>query len=43
MHREFTQAAVDHRHVLVDPPDEPDEVADLAAAALSRGLLGYAV
>ena len=43
MHREFTQAAVDHRHVLVDPPAEPDEVADLAAAALSRGLLGYAV
>jgi predicted ABC-type ATPase len=41
MHGEFARAVVDHRHVLIDPPDEPDEVADLAVAALSRGVLGY--
>lgn len=42
MHSEFARADVDHRHMLIDPPDEPDEVADRAAAALSKGLLAYA-
>jgi predicted ABC-type ATPase len=42
MHSEFARADVDHRHVLINPPDEPEEVADLAAAALARGVLNYA-
>jgi hypothetical protein len=37
---EFAQADVDRRHLLIDRPDEPDEVADLTVAALSRGVLG---
>jgi gluconate kinase len=41
MHHEFAIAEVDDRHVLVDPPDEPDEVADLVLAALADGSLTY--
>jgi energy-coupling factor transporter ATP-binding protein EcfA2 len=41
MHDEFARADVDRRHVLLDPPDEPDDVVDLAMAALSSGALGY--
>ncbi len=41
MHGEFAHAVVEHRHVLIDPPDEPEEVVDLAVAALSGGVLGY--
>lgn len=39
MHGEFARAAVDRRHLLLDPPDEPEDVADLVAAALASGAL----
>ncbi|MGH3685908.1 MAG: AAA family ATPase [Pseudonocardiaceae bacterium] len=41
MHRNFTQADVDRRHLFLDPPDEPEDVADLVVTALSRGALAY--
>lgn len=41
MHRNFARADVDRRHLLLDPPDEPEAVADLVVAALSRGALVY--
>ncbi|HEX6419215.1 MAG TPA: hypothetical protein VFZ77_12005 [Acidimicrobiales bacterium] len=43
MHRGFAQAQVDDRHVLRDPPGEPDAVADLVAAARSGGSLAYPI
>ena len=39
MHRQFGAAEIDRRHVFVDPPDDPEDVADLAIDALSRGQL----
>ena len=41
MHQEFKQADVEQRHVLVDPPDQPEDVADLVVAALTRESLAY--
>src|SRR5437588_12892586 len=41
MHEEFSRADVDERHVLVDPPDDPQAVAELVLAALPRELLAY--
>jgi cytidylate kinase len=41
MHHEFTRAEIEQRHVLVDPPHEPEAVADLVTAAVSRGSLRY--
>jgi gluconate kinase len=41
MHHEFAQSEVDARHVLVDPPDQPDAVADLVIAAMTSELLAY--
>jgi hypothetical protein len=41
MHHNFTQADVDRRHLLLDPPDEPEDVADLVVTALSRGALAH--
>lgn len=41
MHDEFTRADVDSRHVLVDPPDTAEAVADAVAAALDTGTLRY--
>jgi predicted ABC-type ATPase len=41
MHREFARVDVDRRHLLLNPPDEPEDVADLAVAALSSGALAY--
>ncbi len=41
MHQGFTQADVDARHVLLDPPDRPDDVADLIVAARARPSLAY--
>jgi cytidylate kinase len=41
MHREFALAEVDPRHVLADPPREPEVVADLIIAALANGTLAY--
>jgi hypothetical protein len=42
MHQEFAQADVDRRHVLVDPPDSADRVADLVLAERAAGRLQYA-
>jgi hypothetical protein len=41
IHRDFAWADVDRRHLLLDPADEPDDVADLVAAALSNGAPAY--
>ena len=41
MHDEFARADIDHRHLLVDPPDGPDAVADLIVAALANETLAY--
>lgn len=41
MHGEFVHAEVDRRYLLLDPPDVPEDVADLVIAALSRGALVY--
>lgn len=41
MHHEFLHAEVDRRHVLVDPPDDPDAVADLVVAGRKRDFLRY--
>jgi hypothetical protein len=43
MHREFSVAVVHERHVLVDPPDDPDAVADMVQQRLEQGVLTYAV
>lgn len=41
MHREFARADVERRHLLLDPPEDPEAVADLIAAALARGALAH--
>ncbi|MGH3831895.1 MAG: AAA family ATPase [Pseudonocardiaceae bacterium] len=41
MHREFARADVERRHLFLDPPDDPEDVADLVVAALSSGSLEY--
>lgn len=41
MHAEFARAEVDERHVILDPPDRPDAVADLIEAARKIGSLTY--
>ncbi len=41
MHHEFALATVDSRHVLADPPDGPEAVADLVLAARGAGALAY--
>lgn len=41
MHRQFADAAIDRRHLLIDPPDDPDHAATLIVDALERGLLTY--
>jgi hypothetical protein len=41
MYRQFTSADIDRRHVLVDPPNEPNDVTDLIVRALEEGLLTY--
>jgi predicted kinase len=41
MHRQFADAAMERRHLLIDPPDDPDHVATLIVDALERGLLTY--
>lgn len=43
MHHEFAAAAVDERHLLVDPPDEPGAVADLILAASAAGRLEHQI
>lgn len=39
MHHEFAGFDTDSRHVLVDPPDDPEETADLLLAHLREGTL----
>ncbi|MEY2476514.1 MAG: hypothetical protein QOG87_1829 [Actinomycetota bacterium] len=41
MHGEFTSAEIDRRHVFADPPDQPDDAADLVIAAAQSGSLAY--
>jgi hypothetical protein len=41
MHSEFAAGGIDPRHVLTDPPDDPDEVVDLIVASLDAGRLRY--
>jgi cytidylate kinase len=41
MHHELARAPIDRRHVLVDPPDHPDAVADLIEARHRDGSLTY--
>ena len=43
MHAEFAQAAIDRRHVLVDPPDDSVAVIRLVEAARDRGDLAYRI
>ncbi|MDQ3756418.1 MAG: ATP-binding protein [Actinomycetota bacterium] len=37
LHRGFASAAIDRKHVLVDPPERPEEVADLVVRKLDAG------
>jgi cytidylate kinase len=41
MHDEFVRAEIDQRHLLVDPPREPEAVADRIVAALASETLAY--
>ena len=41
MHHELARAPIDGRHVLVDPPDHPDAVADLVDGHQRAGSLTY--
>jgi len=40
-HHEFAQADIDRRHVLFEPPDQPELVAELVLAALAGESLAY--
>jgi predicted ABC-type ATPase len=41
MHHQFAEAAIAARHVLTDPPQAPDAVAELVSSALAQGSLEY--
>ena len=41
MHRAFAEADIAERHLLIDPPDDPNDTAELVSAALDRGALRY--
>lgn len=41
MHDGFARAEIDARHVLVDPPDRPEQVVGMVLAARERGSLAY--
>jgi predicted ABC-type ATPase len=41
MHAEFTRAQIDRRHVIVDPPERPEDVADLIDVKHRNGSLTY--
>lgn len=43
MYRQFARAAIDRRHVLVDPPEKPDGVADRIVPALEEGSFTYRI
>jgi len=39
MHEEFAGSTIDTRHVLIDPPNEPDATAQLIISEMARGTL----
>lgn len=41
MHDDFAHADIDQRYLMLDPPDRPEEVADVVVAALAKGALAY--
>jgi hypothetical protein len=41
MHEEFAHADIDQRHLIADPPDRPEGVADAVGNALAQGALSY--
>jgi hypothetical protein len=41
MHRQFAEADVEGRHVILEPPDHPDQLTDLVLTELYRGSLEY--
>ncbi|MDQ3710140.1 MAG: ATP-binding protein [Actinomycetota bacterium] len=41
MHREFAHASIEQRHLLMDPPDEVEAVAERVLAAVTSGQLMY--
>lgn len=41
MHKQFSEAEIPSRHVLHEPPEHPDEVADLLSSALARKTLEF--
>jgi thymidylate kinase len=41
MYRQFARADIDRRHLLVDPPEDANKVADMILAALEQDLLAY--
>jgi cytidylate kinase len=41
MHRQFADASIEPGHLLIDPPDDPNHVADVIVDALERDLLRY--
>jgi cytidylate kinase len=41
MHRQFADPSIDRRHLLIDPPDDPDDVAALIVDSFERGSLTY--
>ena len=43
MHDAFARADIGRRHLLVDPPDRPDAVADPIVAALANETLAYGI
>jgi len=43
MHRQFATAGLDQRHMLVDPPDGPEHVAERIVAAAANGTLTYSL
>lgn len=43
MHHEFAHATIDPRHVLLDPPDQPEDVAELVIASRRADALRYRI
>ena len=41
MHHEFEQADIDPRHLFLEPPDQPDDVADLIVSEQAAGAVSY--
>lgn len=41
MHAEFTRAEINRRHLILDPPDRPEDTADVVEAARNSGSLMF--